>query len=56
VSAAALFPFFAGLKAEGWHQDIVCATKKIDRADSSRPLEFFSLGKIEKILFYLTKI
>ncbi len=28
-----LFPFFAGLNSEGWYRDIVCATKKIDRAD-----------------------
>jgi serine/threonine-protein kinase HipA len=31
--SAALFPFFAGMTAEGWYRDIVCATKKIDSAD-----------------------
>jgi serine/threonine-protein kinase HipA len=28
-----LFPFFAGLNSEGWYRDIVCVTRKIDRAD-----------------------
>lgn len=31
--SALLFPFFAGLNPEGWYRDIVCATRKIDRAD-----------------------
>ena len=31
--SSVLFPFFAGLNSEGWYRDIVCATKKIDRAD-----------------------
>jgi serine/threonine-protein kinase HipA len=31
--SALLFPFFAGLNSEGWYRDIVCATRKIDRAD-----------------------
>ena len=29
-----LFPFFEGLTPEGWYKDIVCATKKIDPADT----------------------
>ena len=28
-----LFSFFVGMNSEGWYRDIVCATKKIDRAD-----------------------
>ncbi|MBF0532296.1 MAG: HipA N-terminal domain-containing protein [Candidatus Omnitrophica bacterium] len=31
--SAVLFSFFAGLNAEGWYRDIVCATKKIDQTD-----------------------
>lgn len=31
--SAVLFSFFAGLNSEGWYRDIVCATRKIDRAD-----------------------
>ena len=32
--SAILFPFFAGMNAEGWYRDIVCATKKIDPTDN----------------------
>ncbi len=31
--SAVLFSFFAGMNAEGWYRDIVCATRKIDPAD-----------------------
>ena len=29
-----MFPFFEGMVPEGWYKEIVCATKKIDPADT----------------------